>query len=379
VNTDEKLCPFCAETIKAVAIKCKHCQSSLEETQEAGNSAAAATTPSSTPLTHSEKSPDSLTGDQPTTTSSTLMNPLWGIGFLAIVFTCIFLYSRPSCSSKSVKETLYSLLDTKILEFSKHGLGPEDAKRSLEGLNSSRGDSCTATLIITFSKPIEEYLEQLASFTREPDPAASNFLLKQFLKAHWNSSRQRIEALVDYTYTSEYVRIRGADGLSLIGINEILSHAGSVKSKILARSSGTPSPDAESIEPTYARKMALAYVREVAKNGQCNFDENEIDVQTGRIIGAEGVSILVTYAMSGCGGSNYMGVSLEVLSLRNGKAEVVAGSEGIGFEGVRIVNGKISAKVPTYGPDDARLEPSGTKSVLWIVKGKQLVEASPQN
>ena len=45
-NKDSKLCPFCGEEIKAIAIKCKHCQSILDEKsklqyEETGQSSAA--------------------------------------------------------------------------------------------------------------------------------------------------------------------------------------------------------------------------------------------------------------------------------------------------------------------------------------------------
>lgn len=31
MEADEKICPFCAETVKAAAVKCKHCGSGLTE------------------------------------------------------------------------------------------------------------------------------------------------------------------------------------------------------------------------------------------------------------------------------------------------------------------------------------------------------------
>jgi hypothetical protein len=32
MNHDEKACPFCAETIKAAALKCKHCGEAIKDT-----------------------------------------------------------------------------------------------------------------------------------------------------------------------------------------------------------------------------------------------------------------------------------------------------------------------------------------------------------
>lgn len=45
MNADEKLCPYCAETIKAAAVKCRFCQSDLPEADETGLSTEPARAP----------------------------------------------------------------------------------------------------------------------------------------------------------------------------------------------------------------------------------------------------------------------------------------------------------------------------------------------
>jgi len=55
--SDKKACPFCGEEILAVAIKCKHCQSTLDQSSTAGSSASSSSA-SQPPTSYASPQPE---------------------------------------------------------------------------------------------------------------------------------------------------------------------------------------------------------------------------------------------------------------------------------------------------------------------------------
>ncbi len=237
MNSDEKACPYCGEIIKAVAIKCKHCQSDISTLQNASTSENqfANTKSDGSVLLDLNKEESSA---EEKTKRSIFLSPLPGIIVLAAICAIFYFQMRPSCDSEQVKKTLFKILDQKVLELSKYGLNDTHIVKSLETVTrvSSKDDakSCAANLILTFPKSITENLGKIASSKQDFDIFDPQFALKTSLKGTWNSSRNRIEVGIRYQYTGDAVMLGGGlETLALFGLKEVIGYVGENKSLIV--------------------------------------------------------------------------------------------------------------------------------------------------
>jgi hypothetical protein len=123
------------------------------------------------------------------------------------------------------------------------------------------------------------------------------------------------------------------------------------------------------------KKIANTYVNGVAQEGGCTFTKDGAQVASGNVAGVEGKAIVAIYSTQECGGGNNWQTKLVVLSTRSGKAEKIAEESAAGMSELKIVNGKISAKVLTWGPSDAHCCPKSEGTALFSVQGNKLASS----
>jgi hypothetical protein len=229
-----KNCPYCGEEILKVARKCKHCHSTLvdsEEGSERGQLALERVSPAK-----------EVTSDKESSFPKGLLI------FLAVavcIVAAVYYLTAPSCDSESVKAQLFSLLEEKVLFLERNGIDHEDLTMSLADITrtSSNDDakSCEANLIVKFSPRLTERLSALMAM------GSSNLLTPHFvaqtaLKNNWNDKSEELEILIKYQHTRDAVMVGGgADGISLAALGQIIGYVGEIKrDMVVATTPKTP-------------------------------------------------------------------------------------------------------------------------------------------
>jgi hypothetical protein len=231
-STQVTICPFCKEEIRVGAIKCKHCGSDLSSHTAARQTHAqipspTASAPAQTDLAAAEAA--WATSER----KSKIIVAVVGVIILAGAGALYFNF-QPGCDSPSVQQTLFSVLDEKVLYLQKNGLSDGDVTKRLEVITktSSNDDAkgCSANLILNFPKPIADQLAAAALSKDEPNVGDPNVIGKMYLRKMLNTSTGQLEVRIDYKYTKDAVMIGGGlEGLALVGLDGVMKYVGDLK------------------------------------------------------------------------------------------------------------------------------------------------------
>jgi len=245
-----KACPFCGEQILEVAVKCKHCQSALTEFPVSDASVEANGSKSQGNRLPSAKVANELIGNNAREKIDHVMGYVVGVGILVAFVAGFYFYMQPGCETDSTKETLLRLLDRKFLHLSENGLDDKDILKSLENITKTSSNdnakACMANLVLKFQKPVADHLRTLASSKGEPNFLDPQLMLKGYLQKNWNVAQNQLEVTLEYRYTKDSVMMGGGlEGLSLLGLEQVIKYVGKIKPELMAQSTNQNAKSAE--------------------------------------------------------------------------------------------------------------------------------------